>query len=193
MCAVCSLLVEFNPCVQGVTSPQHTGSILILSLQHVNILLSSLPTHPVHFCPKRAIKETNVFPKISWLPALHTNVCQVVTNSECSNYRHYFQSEIAQFPRMRSLWLGKKPNLTGERDNHLYVECGWFCLAMCVSMCPRVCMHVCANKFIFLCVDRPRHDPLFCCCPWQVKKWILSASTAFSTTIIPFHSLAALM
>lgn len=72
VCArACSLLVEFNPSVRGVTAPQHTRHHSFSST--LTFYSSTHPTHTVHFCPKRAIKETNVFPKISWLPALHTN------------------------------------------------------------------------------------------------------------------------
>ncbi|KAK5599803.1 hypothetical protein CRENBAI_015362 [Crenichthys baileyi] len=72
VCArACSLLVKFNPSVRGVTAPQHTRRHSCCST--LTFYSSTLPTHTVHFCPKRAIKETNVFPKISWLPALHTN------------------------------------------------------------------------------------------------------------------------
>ena len=76
MCVVCSLLVEFNPCVQGVTSPLHTRFHSYCStLTFYSPPTTNQPTPPyrLHICPERAIKETNVFPKISWLPALHTN------------------------------------------------------------------------------------------------------------------------
>ena len=75
--------------------------------------------------------------------------CQVVTNSECSNYRHYFQSEIAQFPRMRSLWLEKKTQPDrGKRQ--------WFlspCMCVCVRVLTCACMVVQINSSASVCTD----------------------------------------
>lgn len=63
--------------------------------------------------------------------------CQVVTNSECSNYKHYFQSEIAQFPRMRSLWLEKKHDRSG-RQSSLCKVCLFPPVRVCVNAVTRV-------------------------------------------------------
>lgn len=78
----------------------------------------------------------------------------------------------------------KKHNLTEAGDNHLYLECGWFlCVCARVGANKLICPSVCAWICVYVC--RPQYNPLYHCCPWQVKKWILSAFAAFGTTIIP--------
>lgn len=96
--------------------------------------------------------------------------CQVVTNSECSNYRHCFQSEIAQFPRMRSPLLQDKKNHT-ELD-----RCRWqssLC-AMWLILSMRVC--ACWCKTGSCCIDGVTLSD---------RKWILPACAPIGTTIIP--------
>lgn len=70
-----------------------------------------------------------------------------------------------------------------ERKSSLCGVCLIVSVCSCVHMCAHMLLEINSSAFS---VYRPQNDPLYLCCPWQVKKWILSASTAFSTTIIPF-------
>lgn len=80
-------------------------------------------------------------------------------------------------------WRKKAQPDRGKRQSSL---CGVRLLILSVCTHVPTCVHACWCKtLICFCVYRRRHNPLYQSCPWQFKKWILSASTAFSTTIIP--------
>lgn len=96
--------------------------------------------------------------------------CQVVTNSECSNYRHCFQSEIAQFPRMRSPWWEKKKKKKAQpdRDKRQSSLCGvlWLILSVCLSVCACMCVSACtcASMLPYRKKKRKKKKKLICQC-----------------------------
>lgn len=116
--------------------------------------------------------------------------CQVVTNSECSNYRYYFQSEIAQFPRMRSLWLENAHTTWEERETIISVEPDCVCLGVC--SCVHMCAHVLlnTNSSACLCTDPGMTHPISTALD-KSRNGSCQLQRRLALQLSPFHSPAA--
>ena len=105
-----------------------------------NILLYSLPPS-FTFVLRGQLRKQTFSPRLAGCQLCILMQCQVVTNSECSNYRHCFQSEIAQIPRMRSPWLDRNPPERGERQS-----------SSCVYLSVQASIHTVVCSMVYLCV-----------------------------------------